>query len=112
MDYYRKVLDFYKDKRVLVTGNFGFKGSWMTYVLLSAGANVAGVSLEPPTEPALFDIIGLRDEGHLDQKWIDVRSLDDVKEVFETYKPEIVIHLATQPITLVPCTTVVNLASI
>lgn len=54
-------LSFYKGKKVLITGHTGFKGSWMTKALLMAGAEVTGYALEPPTEPALFDILGLAD---------------------------------------------------
>ena len=54
---FKSVLEFYKDKKVLITGNTGFKGSWMTYVLLKVGADVIGYSLTPPTEPSLFDEI-------------------------------------------------------
>ena len=56
---YRKLMEFYKGKRVLVTGHTGFKGSWMCRVLLLAGAEVCGYALEPPTEPSLFELAGL-----------------------------------------------------
>ena len=64
---YRKVLEFYRNKRVLITGNTGFKGSWMTYILLRAGAEVIGYSLYPPTKPALFDLLGLEGSKGLQQ---------------------------------------------
>lgn len=56
---FKEVLDFYKGKRVLITGNTGFKGSWLTFLLLAAGAEVTGYSLEPPTDSSLFHICGL-----------------------------------------------------
>lgn len=96
--YGEKFAAFYKNKRVLVTGISGFKGSWMLKVLSNFGANVAGYSLKAPTEPALFDIIGGKDickfyEG-------DVRDLEALKACFFDFKPEIVIHMAAQPIVL------------
>ena len=95
---FEKVISFYKGKKVLVTGNSGFKGSWMTYVLLKAGADVVGYSLKPPTEPSLFDVIGLGTEENLTQIEGDVRDLEHLVSVFNDYGPEIVIHLAAQPI--------------
>ena len=59
-----KMLDFYKGKKVLITGHTGFKGSWMCQVLLEAGANVIGYALEPPTQPGLFELAGLEKEMH------------------------------------------------
>lgn len=56
---YKEVIEFYKDKRVLVTGNTGFKGSWLTYILLTAGAKVIGYSLEAPTDRPYLSLLGL-----------------------------------------------------
>ena len=95
---YKKILEFYKNKHVLVTGDTGFKGSWLTYILLNAGAKVTGYSLEVPTEPSLFKIIGLDKDERLNQVYADVRDLDALKKVFVECKPEIVLHLAAQPI--------------
>ena len=55
----KEVFDFYKEKNVLVTGHTGFKGTWLSRILVNAGANVTGYSLNPPTDPALFDMSGL-----------------------------------------------------
>ena len=55
----KEVFDFYKGKNVLVTGHTGFKGTWLSRILVNAGANVTGYSLNPPTDPALFDMAGL-----------------------------------------------------
>lgn len=88
--------DFYKNKTVLVTGHTGFKGSWMCKLLSMKGANVVGYSLNPPTDPALFDICKLADK--ITSVIGDVRDLDKLKDVFEKYKPEIVIHMAAQPL--------------
>ncbi len=86
----------YRDKRVLITGHTGFKGSWLTLWLLELGAEVAGYSLEPPTEPNLFEILGLQEKiTHIIG---DVRDEQKLKYTFKEYKPEIVFHLAAQPL--------------
>ena len=89
-------LSFYRGKRVLITGHSGFKGSWMCAVLLRAGAEVTGYALEPPTEPSLFNLLSL--DSKLNSIRGDVRDLEMLKKAFETVKPEIVIHMAAQPI--------------
>ncbi len=89
---------FYKGKRILITGNTGFKGSWLTKILLDAEADVTGYSLKPPTEPNLFTIAGLESSQNLHQVYGDVRDLDFMKTTFEKYQPEVVFHLAAQPI--------------
>lgn len=95
---YRKLMEFYKDKRVLVTGHTGFKGSWMCRVLLFAGAEVCGYALEPPTEPSLFELAGLEGDGKIKSFIGDIRDYGKLKEVFDEFKPEVVLHLAAQPI--------------
>ena len=89
-------LSFYRDKKVLITGHTGFKGSWMCQVLVDAGAQVTGFSLEPPTQPSLFEIIKLQDR--MNSIIGDVRDLQHLERVFAETQPEIVIHLAAQPI--------------
>lgn len=89
--------ELYKDKRVLITGHTGFKGSWMTYLLLEAGAKVTGYSLEPPTYPSLFGVCSLGEK--MDRHVIgDVRDINNLKNIFAYARPEIVIHMAAQPI--------------
>ena len=95
---YRKLMEFYKGKRVLVTGHTGFKGSWMCRVLLLAGAEVCGYALEPPTEPSLFELAGLEGDGKIKSFIGDIRDYGKLKEVFDEFKPEVVLHLAAQPI--------------
>lgn len=90
------MMDFYKDKKVLITGNTGFKGSWMCRLLINAGANVTGYAMEPPTDPALFELAGIRDR--ITHETGDIRDLAHLKSVFEKAQPEIVIHMAAQPI--------------
>ena len=89
-------LSFYKNKKVLITGNTGFKGSWLCKILLMAGANVTGYSLEPPTNPSLFKIANL--DKQMNSIIGDIRNLEKLQKVFEEIKPEIVFHLAAQPI--------------
>lgn len=89
-------MEFYRGKRVLVTGHTGFKGSWLCKVLVNAGAIVTGYSLEPPTEPNLFKISGI--EQKMRSIIGDIRDLARLKEVFQEAQPEIVFHLAAQPI--------------
>lgn len=89
-------LEFYKEKKVLVTGHTGFKGSWLCYILIHAGAKVIGYSLQPPTTPNLFDLCKI--EEKMNSIIGDIRDLNKLKEIFKNEKPEIVMHLAAQPI--------------
>lgn len=87
---------FYKGKKVLITGHTGFKGSWMSVILVNAGAEVIGYALEPDDSQPLFDLSGVRNQiKHIAG---DVRDLDRLKAVFDEYQPEIVIHMAAQPL--------------
>lgn len=88
--------DFYAGKRVLVTGHTGFKGSWLCRVLIDAGADVTGYALQPPTKPSLFALSDLA--GQMKSVEGDVRDRDHVFEVFRKTDPQIVFHLAAQPI--------------
>ena len=87
---------FYKGKKVLVTGHTGFKGTWLCRMLVNAGAIVTGYSLESPTSPSLFEIAGLEDK--MNSVIGDIRDLDHLQSVFDEAQPEIVLHLAAQPI--------------
>ena len=89
-------LSFYKNKKVLVTGHTGFKGTWMCKALLLAGAKVTGYALEASTKPSLFELCGL--SGKMNSVIGDVRDLGRLKGVFQETEPEIVIHMAAQPI--------------
>ena len=89
-------LNFFKDKKVFVTGHTGFKGSWLCRILINAGADVTGYSLEPPTMPNLFEISGIKEE--MKSVIGDIRDLEKLKGIFEEEQPEIVFHLAAQPI--------------
>lgn len=90
------MIDFYKDKKVLVTGHTGFKGTWLCKILLNAGAKVIGYALPPETEPNLFDLTKI--EKSMTSIFGDIRDFDKLSSVFDEYKPEIVFHLAAQPI--------------
>ena len=89
-------LSFYKEKKVLVTGHTGFKGSWLCRMLLDLGAEVTGYAQKPPTEPSLFKLADLGSQMH--SVIGDVRDLDYMMQVFQETQPEIVLHLAAQPI--------------
>lgn len=91
-----KMLEWYKGKKILVTGHTGFKGSWLCRILVNAGADVTGYSLEAPTDPNLFGLCEVEDK--INSIIGDVRDLEHMKNVFDKVQPEIVLHLAAQPI--------------
>ncbi len=91
-------LSFYKSKRVLITGHTGFKGSWLCSVLLELGAEVFGYSLSPTTKPNLFELLNL--EHEMTSEIGDIRDLDHLVEFFQKTKPEVVLHLAAQPLVI------------
>ena len=86
----------YKDKKVVVTGHTGFKGSWLVTWLLNLGANVIGISKDIPTKPSMFEILGLKDKiQHHD---IDISNYKALSQVIINEKPDFVFHLAAQAI--------------
>ena len=89
-------INFYNGKKVFITGHTGFKGSWLCKMLSKVGAEVTGYALDPPTEPSLFEI----DSIEKDIKSIigDIRDYKSLKAAFDETQPEIVFHLAAQPI--------------
>ncbi len=87
---------FYKGKKVLVTGHTGFKGSWMCKVLTMLGAEVTGYALPAPTDPSLFELCGIERDIRSIQG--DIRDMDHLMRTFAETKPEIVFHMAAQPI--------------
>ncbi len=90
------ILEFYRGKRVLVTGHTGFKGAWLCRILKNAGAIVTGYATEPPTDPSIFALAGI--EGDMHSVIGDIRDRDRLYAVFKEAAPEIVLHLAAQPI--------------
>ena len=87
---------FWQGKKVLVTGHTGFKGSWLSLWLLNLGSRVMGISLAPNTRPALFDQIGLAKE--VDHHLGDIRDGELIKEKVAIWQPDIIFHLAAQPL--------------
>lgn len=88
--------EFFKGKKILITGHTGFKGTWMCKLLISLGADVTGYALKAPTEPSLFELCGLAQQMNSVEG--DVRDLAHLREVFDEVQPEIVIHMAAQPL--------------
>lgn len=88
--------DFWRRRRVMVTGHTGFKGGWLSLWLQKLGSTVAGYSLPPPSEPSLFELaaVGERMESVLG----DLRDSADLQNAFARFKPEVVFHLAAQPL--------------
>lgn len=87
---------FFEGKKILITGHMGFKGSWMCKLLINAGAKVVGYSLESPTQPALFEICKIGEQ--MKSVLGDVRNFECMLQVFQEEQPEIVIHMAAQPL--------------
>ena len=90
--------NFWQNKKVFITGHTGFKGSWLAFILNSFGAQVTGYALTPNSSPALFELIEL--DKKINSIIGDVRDLENLQKAFEKFQPEIVFHLAAQPIVL------------
>ena len=92
----------YKNKTVLVTGHTGFKGSWLVFWLINMGAKVIGYSLEAPTKPSHYELLIKNEILKNGEDFVsiigDIRDLNKLQEIFEKYKPDIVFHLAAQPL--------------
>lgn len=88
--------DFYRGKKVLVTGHTGFKGTWMCRVLLKLGAEVSGYALAPQSEPNLFELTETK--RHIRSVEGDIRDMECLRKAFREISPEIVIHMAAQPL--------------
>lgn len=86
--------DFYAGKKVLVTGHTGFKGSWLTAWLVRLGAEVCGIALDVPTEPAHWSLLNLPVRSEI----CDIRDREKVRRIFAEFQPEMVFHLAAQPL--------------
>jgi CDP-glucose 4,6-dehydratase len=96
MSWLKELPSAYKDKTVLVTGHTGFKGAWLCEWLLMLGARVVGVSLPPPTEPSLFEQLGLA--GRLEHHIQDIRELGQLRKIVLATQPDYLFHLAAQPL--------------
>ena len=93
-----KMNNFWSDKKVLVTGCAGFKGSWLSLWLSQMGAHVIGISLKPESKTRLFDEIKLT--RHINFTHADISSGNALENCFEQFEPEIVLHLAAQPLVI------------
>jgi CDP-glucose 4,6-dehydratase len=87
---------FWKDRRVFVTGHTGFKGGWLALWLARLGARVSGYALRPPTDPSLYGDIGL--DAELTSTIADIRDVGRLEQALDEARPEIVFHLAAQPL--------------
>ena len=90
----KKDLKIFKNKRVLITGHTGFKGSWLSLWFKNLGANVMGISKNVPTKPSHFELINL--ENKIKNKFVDITNLKELKKIFINFKPDYVFHLAAQ----------------
>lgn len=88
--------DFYKDKRVFITGNTGFKGSWLSIILHMKGAIVKGYSLKPPTNPSMYKLCGL--DKKINSTYGDIRDKVHLSKEIKEFQPDIIFHLAAQPL--------------
>ena len=94
----KEVLNFYKGKRIFLTGHTGFKGSWLLYLLDSVGAKVTGYSLAPHTTPSLFN--SLKFSNNITSIIGDIRDKENFQNAFNKCKPEFVFHMAAQPLVI------------
>ncbi len=90
----KKNLKVFKNKRILITGHTGFKGSWLSLWFKNLGADVMGVSIDIPTKPSHFQLINL--EKKVKSKFLDITDLKELKKIFISFKPDYVFHLAAQ----------------
>ncbi|WP_232803386.1 CDP-glucose 4,6-dehydratase [Motilimonas sp. E26] len=86
----------YKDRKVLITGHTGFKGTWLTTWLLDLGANICGISKDIPTKPSMFEELALQEK--IEHHFCDVRDLEKLSSIVNDFKPDFLFHLAAQPI--------------
>ena len=86
----------WKNKKVLITGHTGFKGGWLSMILKQKGAKVVGFALAPATKPSLYESLDLGKK--ITSVFGDIRNAEEVKKVIKKYKPEVVFHLAAQPL--------------
>src|SRR4030065_2922210 len=90
------IQNFFNGKKILITGHTGFKGSWLTQILLNFGAEVIGVSLPPQNAHNLFKILKL--DSSIKSFFLDIRDYKRIYQVIKREKPAIVFHLAAQAI--------------
>ena len=93
---FKQLKKTFKNKKILITGHTGFKGSWLTFWLHTLGAKVTGISIDVPSSPSHFDVINLKKK--INHKKIDIRNLSKLKKAILKLKPDFVFHLAAQAI--------------
>lgn len=91
-------LKAFKGKKVIITGDTGFKGAWLSIWLAHLGAHVYGMSMDIPTQPSLYEVIHLNQK--VEHRWGDIRDLNDCKNLISDVLPDFIFHLAAQPIVL------------
>ena len=87
---------YYKNKKIIVTGHTGFKGSWLSLWLKTYNAKILGISMDVPTKPSHYNLIGLK--SMINEKKIDIRNLEKLRKTITNFKPDIIFHLAAQAI--------------
>ena len=101
--------NIYKDKKVIVTGHTGFKGTWLTVMLLKLGADVVGISKDLPSSPSMFEELALKDQiKHYNE---DIRDLPRMVQIISEEKPDFLFHLAAQPLVSISYADPVNTIS-
>ena len=88
--------NIYNNKKILITGNTGFKGCWLTAWLIKLGANIVGISKDIPTTPSMFKTLKLQNQ--ISHYYEDVRDLSKMIKIIKLEKPDMIFHLAAQPI--------------
>tara|TARA_B100000212_G_C27310851_1_gene505671 strand:- start:89 stop:1150 length:1062 start_codon:yes stop_codon:yes gene_type:complete len=88
--------NFWRSKKVFLTGHTGFKGSWLSLWLLNLGAKLKGYSLEPNTNPSLYNSLKLNENIESDIK--DIRNFDEIKKSMTSFNPDVLFHMAAQPL--------------
>lgn len=89
-------MDLFKNKKIVITGHTGFKGSWLSIWLSSLGANIIGISWDIPSSPSHFIEAGLSNK--LEDNRVDIRDVDKIREIFKSQQPDFIFHLAAQPL--------------
>ena len=92
----KEIKKFFKDKKILITGHTGFKGGWLTQMLLNWGAIISGIALRPNTKPNLFEALKLKEK--IKNYFWDIRDFKNISKIIKREKPEIIFHLAAQPL--------------
>jgi CDP-glucose 4,6-dehydratase len=90
--------NFWENKKVLITGHTGFKGSWLCQWLISLGSKIKGISLQPHTQPNLFDVLELNNQ--MESSFVDINDYENLNREISKFNPEIIFHLAAQSLVI------------